>query len=64
MPLVTPNDTEGKDDFMSRCMGDGTMSSEFPAQEQRAAVCHSQWQRGKKRKVITAVTKARRKGKI
>jgi len=28
---------------MGRCMGDAVMRREYPEQDQRAAVCHSQW---------------------
>jgi hypothetical protein len=58
MPLVKPNEDEGKDAFISRCIGNDGMNSEFPDQEQRVAVCHSQWRRSKKTKLVTAVTKA------
>lgn len=34
---------ETEDEFISRCMGDSQMLKEFPDQEQRAAVCYSQW---------------------
>jgi hypothetical protein len=29
-------------------MGDSTMRSEYPKQEQRAAICHSQWRDARK----------------
>ena len=40
--LPTPSG-ESEDEFISRCMGDADMNKEFPDQEQRAAVCYSQW---------------------
>jgi hypothetical protein len=43
MPLPTPNTDEPQDDFISRCMGDEAANEDFPDQEQRAAVCHRQW---------------------
>lgn len=43
MPIPTPNQDETKDDFISRCMGNDTMVEDYPDQEQRAAVCYSQW---------------------
>lgn len=43
MPLPTPHSGESKDDFISRCMGDDVMRDEYPEQDQRAAVCYSQW---------------------
>ena len=45
MPLPTPREGEVQNDFISRCMGNETMRAEYPDQEQRAAVCHSQWRR-------------------
>lgn len=46
MPLPKPNSGESEDEFVSRCMGNDTMVSDFPDQGQRAAVCYSQF-RGK-----------------
>jgi len=43
MPIPTPNDGESQDDFVSRCMGNDTMVEDYPDQDQRAAVCYSQW---------------------
>lgn len=43
MPIPTPNDGESRDDFISRCMGNDTMVDDYPDNEQRAAVCYSQW---------------------
>ena len=43
MPLPKPNDGETQDEFMSRCMGNETMNSEYPEQDQRSAVCATQW---------------------
>ncbi len=40
---VTPKSGEKEEDFISRCMGDSTMNSEFPDQKQRAAVCYTYW---------------------
>ena len=45
MPLPKPKSGENKDNFISRCMGSGEMNSEYPEQDQRAAVCYSQWER-------------------
>lgn len=47
MPLPTPTENEGQDEFISRCMGDETANSDFPENEQRAAVCYRQWRDGK-----------------
>jgi len=43
MPLPKPRSDEGKDEFISRCMGDEIVNTEYPEQNQRAAVCNSQW---------------------
>jgi phage head maturation protease len=43
MPLPTPAADETEDAFVSRCMADETMLSEFPDESQRAAVCHRQF---------------------
>lgn len=43
MPIPTPNDGESRDDFISRCMGNDTMVDDYPDNDQRAAVCYSQW---------------------
>ena len=42
MPMPTPNSGESHDDFMSRCMGNHVMLTDFPDQKQRAAVCIAQ----------------------
>ena len=41
--FVYPTPLESEDEFISRCMGDSKMNSEFPDQDQRAAVCYSYW---------------------
>jgi hypothetical protein len=43
--FVYPEGGEGQDEFISRCMGDSQMNSEFPESDQRAAVCYSYWRR-------------------
>lgn len=48
MPLPKPNSGEPRDDFMSRCMSDAKVRSEFPERDQRAAVCMSQFGKAKK----------------
>jgi len=45
MPIPKPRSGESEKDFISRCMGDDVMVSEFPDAKQRAAVCYSQWRR-------------------
>lgn len=53
MPLVTPKPNEKQNDFISRCMSNDRMKSEFPDPKQRVAVCFSQWRRkiGKKERI-------------
>lgn len=45
MPLPTPNSGEEKSDFISRCASELATNekSRFPEQDQRLAVCYSQW---------------------
>ena len=50
MPLPTKQKEESRKEFMSRCMGDGMMNTEFKEPQQRAAVCNSQFERRKKSK--------------
>ena len=45
MPLPTPNEGESQSDFVSRCMGNPKMKTEYPEQKQRSAVCYSQFKR-------------------
>lgn len=37
MPDKRPN--ESREDFLTRCMGDSQMNTEFPDNQQRYAVC-------------------------
>jgi hypothetical protein len=41
--FVEPRLGEGENEFISRCMGSGQMNSEFPDEDQRAAVCYAYW---------------------
>lgn len=43
MPIPKPRSGESQDDYVSRCMADSTMRTDFPQQSQRAAVCMQQW---------------------
>jgi HK97 family phage major capsid protein len=43
VPIPTPNDGENRDDFIGRCMGSDAMVEDYPDNDQRAAVCYSQW---------------------
>lgn len=44
MPLPKPSSGESRSDFISRCMGDSVMREEYPDNDQRTAVCSSQWE--------------------
>lgn len=48
MPLPKPKDGESKQDFLDRCMANDTMNSEYPDNDQRYAVCLSQWKEKEK----------------
>lgn len=41
--MPTPRANETQDEWLSRCMGDAEMLSEFGDESQRAAVCYSKW---------------------
>tara|TARA_R100000008_G_scaffold84344_1_gene71512 strand:+ start:1829 stop:3070 length:1242 start_codon:yes stop_codon:yes gene_type:complete len=45
MPLPTPKKGQDKKDFVNICMDNLKMVKEFPDDEQRAAVCYSQWEK-------------------
>jgi hypothetical protein len=43
MPIPQPRDTESQDEFISRCMSDEKMKSEYTDEAQRYAVCAGQF---------------------
>lgn len=43
MPLPKVNKNETEQEFISRCMSDEIMLTDFKDQKQRAAVCYSQY---------------------
>jgi hypothetical protein len=43
--MPTPDKDEEQDDFIGRCMVSGTMTSEYPDESQRTAVCMAQWEK-------------------
>lgn len=43
MPIPKPRAREGREAFLSRCMGNATMRADFPDRDQRFAVCSTQW---------------------
>jgi len=49
MPIPKPNSGESHKEFMGRCMANPTMNSEFPAADQRYAVCQRSWEKTKEK---------------
>jgi len=47
MPIPKPNTDESRQDFITRCMGDDTMASEYTDSDQRLAVCTSEYDSNK-----------------
>lgn len=43
MPIPKPDKDEAHEDFMSRCMGNETMKTDYPKTAQRVAICLRQW---------------------
>ena len=54
MPLPSPNDKEKRSDFISRCVTDLSTKGEFEGNEQRVAVCISQFEKASKKAAQTA----------
>lgn len=50
MPIPAPGKEETREKFVSRCMSNSVMKSEFPENKQRLAVCFSKWKEHKKKK--------------
>lgn len=44
MPIPQPNKRENKQEFVIRCMSNDTMIKEFPKQDQRLAVCSTNYE--------------------
>jgi len=45
MPIPKPNKGETETKFRGRCMGDSTMSKEYPESKQRLAICMGSWRK-------------------
>lgn len=45
MPLPKPTESESRQKFVSRCMGDSVMRTEYSNQDQRAAICYNLYDR-------------------
>lgn len=52
--MPDPRSGESRQEFVSRCMGDAEARRSFPDQKQRAAFCHSKFERKRKRDVVKA----------
>ena len=48
MPIPKPRDNEEENDFIARCMGDDTMGEDYPDNDQRLAICGTQWREREK----------------
>lgn len=61
MPLPTPNSNEKEDTFIGRCISeiskekDSKGNKRWPNQEQRIAVCYSQWEKKNESIVINKI---------
>jgi len=53
VPIPKPKPNEDEEKFISRCMSNNTMKSEFPKHKQRLAICYSQFRRKKEKVEIT-----------
>jgi len=47
MPIPKPSSSESRQDFLKRCMGDDTMTSEYTDSDQRLAVCTNEYDSNK-----------------
>ena len=54
MQIPKPRKNEGKQEFLERCMSNETMRQEYSDQDQRYAVCNSQWRNSKKKELLEA----------
>ena len=53
MPIPTPSPIQSKQAFLSSCMADATMVSEYPEEPQRYAVCLGAWDNGRGTQTLT-----------
>ena len=53
MPIPKPSKGEKEKDFISRCISTLTKGKEFDSQDQRIAVCYTQWGDKMKENIIT-----------
>jgi len=52
MPIPTPNNKEKRSDFISRCVSDLSQKGEFKDNDQRVAVCASQFDKAESKASI------------
>lgn len=57
MPLPEPKNNESKNEFISRCMKSNAIQTEFEEQDQKVAVCFSQWERKDESHIINRIDK-------
>jgi len=57
MPLPKPSPGQDKNSFLSSCMGNGKMQEEYPDEDQRYAVCNTQWETKDMKNMKSAVLK-------
>ena len=63
MPLPEPESDESEDEFVSRCMdqmhNDDELDNEFPSQDQKLAVCFSQFEDAQEESIEQKLNKLR-----
>jgi hypothetical protein len=52
MPIPKPKENETDGEFISRCVSDSSMVSEYPDQKQRIAICYSQLKYSKRKSIL------------
>lgn len=55
MPIPKPTPEQSKEEFLSSCMGNSVMVSDFPEEPQRYAVCLAQWEENREGKAHPTV---------
>lgn len=58
MPIPRPRKKEKQKDFISRCMDNEVMKTDYPKQKQRAGVCYTSWKTSKKNEGVIMKLKA------
>ncbi len=55
MPIPSPSGKESRDEFVSKCMN--SLKDENKPQDQKLAICFSQWKKAKNKKKSSGSTK-------